>query len=329
MYINDKSVSVVIPCYKVTKHIQKVISLIPSFVDHIICVDDRCPENSGQFIKENVSDPRLIVLFNEVNKGVGGAVMRGFQYVVDNDLSDIVVKIDGDGQMDPGLISSFLDPIVVGDADYTKGNRFYNPKDVAQMPKIRMIGNVGLGFCNKFSSGYWNVFDPTNGYLAVTSYTLSQLNFSVIHNRYFFETDMLFNLHLIKAKVVDVPMKATYADEVSNLSVGHSLLTFGFLHLRNAFRRIFFEYYLRDFTLGSIALPVGLFLLTFGFIFGLHTWITNIAYNVITPAGTVMFSVLPIILGFQLILTFLYQDMISVPQKVITPRIRKISNKRK
>ena len=101
------------------------------------------------------------------------------------------------------------------------------------------------------------------------------------------------------------------------------------LHLRNAFRRIFFEYYLRDFTLGSIALPVGLFLLTFGFIFGLHTWITNIAYNVITPAGTVMFSVLPIILGFQLILTFLYQDMISVPQKVITPRIRKISNKRK
>lgn len=316
----DKTVSVVIPCYKVTRHIEEVILKIPKFVNNIICVDDCCPEHSGNYIKENIKDPRIIVLYNKNNMGVGGAVMHGFQYVVDNNLSDIVVKIDGDGQMDPTLITNFLDPIIAGYADYTKGNRFYNPEDVQQMPFIRLLGNVGLGFCNKISSGYYNIFDPTNGYIAVTTYTLSQMNFSRIHNRFFFESDMLYNLHLIKAKVLDIPMKATYGDEVSNLSVFHSLITFGFLHIRNAFKRIFFEYYLRDFSIGSIALPSGTVMLLFGIFFGLYNWITNFNFNVVTPTGTIMLCSLSVIIGFQLVLTFLYQDMLTVPKQVITPK---------
>ena len=143
MYL-DKKITVVIPCYKVINHIEKVISSVPNFVDHIICVDDCCPMFSGKYISNNVKDKRVIILYNENNKGVGGAVIAGFKYVIDNNLSDIVVKIDGDGQMDPCLIKKFIEPIVQGDADYTKGNRFYNPSDVKKRDWNRICVNTIL-----------------------------------------------------------------------------------------------------------------------------------------------------------------------------------------
>lgn len=317
MYHSDR-IAVVIPCYKVTKHIASVIDSIPDLVDSIVCVDDCCPVKSGEFIKKNVKNDKVTVIFNEQNKGVGGAVMHGYQYILDNDIADIVVKIDGDGQMDPKLISKFIDPIVFGRADYTKGNRFFNPEDVMVMPKVRLIGNIGLSFLSKFSSGYWNIFDPTNGYVAISSYALSLLPLSKIHNRFFFESDLLFRLHLVRAKVEDIPMKACYADEVSNLNVFHSLATFGFLHLRNLFKRIIYDYYLRELSIGSLALPSGFLLFIFGLIFGLVSWISNYGNPNPTPTGTVMLSVLPIILGFQLLLTFIWCDMSNTPIETIT-----------
>nr|WP_313658713.1 glycosyltransferase family 2 protein [Achromobacter ruhlandii] len=167
-------IAVVIPSYKVTRHILGVIASIGPECNRIYVVDDACPDGSGRYVEENCQDPRVRVIFHEKNKGVGGAVITGYRAAIEED-QDIVVKIDGDGQMDPTLLPDFVEPIVSGEADYTKGNRFYDLEEIHGMPKIRLIGNAVLSFMAKFSSGYWDLFDPTNGYTAVHVNVLRRL----------------------------------------------------------------------------------------------------------------------------------------------------------
>lgn len=314
-------IAVVIPSYRVTRHILGVISGIGPEVWRIYVIDDKCPDHSGDFVEENGSDERVIVIRNPFNQGVGGAVMAGYRAAAE-DGADVIVKIDGDGQMDPALIGDFVAPILRGDADYTKGNRFFDPEGVRSMPAIRLFGNAVLSFLTKLSSGYWNLFDPTNGYTAIHADIARQLRHEKISKRYFFETDILFRLNVLRAVVVDVPMEAKYADEVSHLKISKIMGEFLAKHLRNFFKRIFYNYYLRDLSLASIELPLGLVMITFGSIFATYHWISSSSQGISTPAGTVMLSALPILMGSQLILAFLAYDIASVPRR---PRHRKRS----
>ena len=309
-------IAVVIPCYRVAKHILTVCESIPDFIARIYVVDDACPEQSGQLVLDNIQDPRLKVLFHEQNQGVGGAVMTGYQAAL-ADGADIIVKIDGDGQMDPSLIKYFIQPIASGQADYTKGNRFYDLTGLKSMPKVRIFGNAVLSLLNKLSSGYWNIFDPTNGYTAVHANVCRRLPFSKISNRYFFETDMLFRLNTLRAMVMDIPMDAKYASEVSNLKVSGVAGEFLWKHLRNVVKRIGYNYFLRDMSIASIELVLGLLLAVFGVSFGLHGWLLSIQTNVAATAGTVMIAAMPILLGMQLILSFIGHDIASVPRHAI------------
>ena len=249
--INGKTVAVVIPCYKVLPLVFDVINRIGPEVDKIYAVDDACPQGSGRAIEAQVSDPRVRVLFNSVNQGVGGAVMAGYAAAL-ADGYDCVVKIDGDNQMDPRLVSLFAEPILSGRSDYTKGNRFFNLEDVESMPFIRLAGNAILSFMCKASSGYWSIFDPTNGYTAISRHALKLLPMNKIHKRYFFETDMLFRLGTFGAVVQDIPMRAVYGDEKSNLSIGKVMFSFGFGHIKNLTKRIFYNYFLRGFSAASV-----------------------------------------------------------------------------
>ncbi len=309
----DFRVAVVIPSYRVKKHILSVLNAIGPEVFRIYVVDDCCPDQSGAFVRENCTDPRVVVLCNEVNQGVGGAVMAGYRAALE-DQADIVVKIDGDGQMDPTLISQFIKPIMEGQADYTKGNRFFNLDQLREMPAMRLFGNAVLSFLNKLSSGYWDIFDPTNGYTAIHISIAKQLPYEKISARYFFESDMLFRLNLLRAVVRDVPMEAKYGDEVSNLKITKVIGEFVVKHTRNFFKRMFYNYYLRDLSLASIELPLGLLLFFFGTGFGVHQWLYAIMDGIATPAGTVMLSALPTLMGLQLILAFLSYDISSVPR---------------
>lgn len=309
----DCRVAVVIPSYRVTKHILSVLAAIGPEVSRIFVVDDCCPDHSGDFVRENCIDPRVAVLRNEVNQGVGGAVMAGYRAAIE-DKADIVVKIDGDGQMDPSLISQFIKPIVEGQADYTKGNRFFNLNQLREMPALRLFGNAILSFLNKLSSGYWDIFDPTNGYTAIHTSIAKQLPYEKISTRYFFESDMLFRLNLLRAVVRDIPMDAKYGDEVSHLKVTKVVGEFFVKHIRNFFKRVFYNYYLRDLALASIELPLGLILFLFGTGFGIYQWTHSVMDGVATPAGTVMLSALPTLMGLQLILAFLSYDISSVPR---------------
>jgi glycosyltransferase involved in cell wall biosynthesis len=307
-------IAVVIPSYRVHKHILDVIAGIGPEVQRIYVIDDKCPDGSGNYVEANCNDPRVVVLRHEINQGVGGAVMTGYRAAI-ADGAEVIVKLDGDGQMDPSLILNFIEPILAGEADYTKGNRFFDLEEIRAMPKIRLFGNAVLSFMTKLSSGYWDLFDPTNGYTAIHADVARHLPFAKISQRYFFETDMLFRLNTQRAVVVDIPMDARYGDEVSNLKVSKILGEFLFKHTRNFIKRIFYNYYLRDMSLASIELPLGVLLFTFGVSFGGWQWFNAVRADIATPAGTVMLAALPTLMGLQLVLAFLSYDIASVPRR--------------
>lgn len=301
------SVCVVIPAYKVSQHIVKVVKSIGSEVSTIIVVDDACPESSGRLLQKTVKEPRLEVIYHTSNKGVGGAVKTGYMRALELGCQ-IIIKIDGDEQMDTSKIVDLIEPILANHADYTKGNRFFEIDAVQQMPKIRILGNLGLTFMTKFSTGAWHVFDPNNGFTAIRGTTLKKLNLNKIDDGYFFESDMLFRLILVKARVQDVPIPAVYSNEKSNLKIKRVLFEFPTKHTRNYFKRIAYTYYLRDFNLASIELPLGLLLCGFGLTLGGYSWIHGIITATPTQTGTLILVAMSFLAGLQLVLAFLSYD---------------------
>lgn len=313
-------VAVVVPCFRVKSKVLAVLDKIGPNVDMIVVVDDACPEDSGRHVQEISRDSRVEVVRLEANQGVGGAVLAGYARAIDKG-ADIVVKLDGDGQMDPALIPLFVEPIRRGEADYTKGNRFYNVDDVRSMPPARLFGNAILSFVTKASSGYWTIFDPTNGYTAVAAAVLERLATGKIARRYFFESDMLFRLGTIRARVVDVPMAAVYADETSGLRIGKVLGPFLAGNVGNLLKRLVYNYFLRDFSIASLQLVAGLCLLAFGTAFGAHAWHVSDVTGITASTGTVMLAALPVILGMQLFLSFMAYDMGATPDRAIHPML--------
>ncbi len=308
-------VAVVIPSFKVSSTILQLIDQIGPEVQDIFVVDDACPEKSGQIVVMHSTDSRVKVIFHDKNLGVGGAVKTGYLEALKCGC-EVVVKIDGDGQMNPKLIKKFIEPIVQNRADYVKGNRFNNFSHLKQMPKIRIIGNLILSFFTKFSSGYWNIFDPTNGFTAIRTSKFPELNFQKMSNRYFFESDILFHLYLSRAVVLDVPMEAIYGQEKSNLRILRVIPEFGFKHFRNYSKRILLTYLIRDFNFASIQLVVGLSLSSIGTVIGFRNWIVSAQNQTATPTGTLILVTLLLILGFQLILGFLSHDSTNIPNEI-------------
>lgn len=308
--------AVVIPCYKVRDTIDEVIQSIPQFIELVYCVDDCCPQHSGKYIEKNHTDPRLVVIYNKHNLGVGGATQAGYRQAI-ADGADVIVKVDGDGQMDPRLISCFVEPIVNGQADYTKGNRFFWVTSTENMPKVRVFGNGILSFMSKLSSGYWNIFDPTNGYTAIHARVLEKIPYQKVSKNYFFESDMLYQLGLARAVVQDIPMLARYGDEESNLSIRKIVFPFMRGHTKNFIRRIVYMYYLRDFHLASIELLFGSLSLSFGVFFAILKWYESVASGTPTTAGTVMIGGLAIIVGVQMLLGAVNYDIQNVPRNPI------------
>jgi dolichol-phosphate mannosyltransferase len=316
--IRHLKIAAVVPCYKVRDHVVDLLARIPPEVDRVYCIDDACPEGSGKTIEAQVRDPRVRVIYHPVNLGVGGAVKTGYR-AARADGCDVAVKLDGDGQMNPDLMAAFVHPIALGRCDYTKGNRFYRMGDVRAMPGLRLFGNAILSFFAKFSTGYWNVFDPTNGYTALHLAVLDLVPIDRVADRYFFETDLLFRLNIARAAVLDIPMAAVYGDEGSSLRIHRVFLPFLGGHARNLMKRLFYTYYLRDFHVASLQLLLGPLLLVGGLYFSLQHWALSIETGAPATPGTVMVGALPIIVGLQLVLAAFSFDIANAPKEAVHP----------
>lgn len=300
-----------VPAYRAAGTIAGVLAKIPAEVQHVVVVDDASPD-SLQDILEEVDDPRVVVLRHESNRGVGGAMKTGFQAALALG-ADIVVKVDADGQMDPAMIPDFVEPILRGDADVTKGNRFAYLGFIRRMPFWRRLGNLGLSFLVKAASGYWHAFDPTNGYIAVRAEVLEEMDRDRLADGFFFETSFLCEAYFTRAILEDVPMHPVYGDETTSL---RPLMMIGHFTPRligRLFYRIFMNYFMRDFNAVSVFLTAGIPALAFGVVWSVYHWIHSYSESVRTGTGTIMIGALAILIGFQLILQATVLDVENEP----------------
>ena len=304
---------VVIPSYRVTDHILEVLAGIGPEVERIYVIDDACPDKSGDLVKKKNKDKRVTVIIHPENLGVGGAVVTGYRAALADGM-DVVVKVDGDGQMNPALIPTIARPVIKGEADYAKGNRFDSLENLFAMPKVRIFGNAVLSLWSKISSGYWSITDPTNGFTAIHRKALEAIHLDKLRKTYFFESDLLFRLSIVNAVVVDVPMEAVYGEEKSHLKISKVLVEFPWRHTVNLWKRVFYKYYLREWSVASFELPLGAIFTVFGAWFGISRYLEAAAAGRATTAGQVTLSAVALILGVQLLLSFLSYDVQSEPR---------------
>jgi hypothetical protein len=222
--------------------------------------------------------------------------------------------VDADDQMDLSYIPILLNPLLFDKADVAKGNRFRDLKTLRKMPVVRRVGNLGLSFIIKLATGYWNNFDPTNGFLAIKTSVLKDVDFEKLSNRYYFETSLLAEFYFQKARIKDVAMPAIYGDEKSNMNLWKIPFEFGGKLIITFLKRIGKEYFLYDFNIGSIYIIFGLPSFLFGIMYGAYEWIHASSTNLPTPTGTLMIITLSIILGFQLLLQAVQYDIINAPK---------------
>jgi glycosyltransferase involved in cell wall biosynthesis len=314
----DEKLCVVIPAYRVAGHIEAVLKGIPEWVWKIVVVDDKSPDDLASKV-ESIHDSRVELIRHAQNQGVGGAVVTGFSRAIELGAT-VLIKMDGDGQMDPAFLPELLEPILTGRADFVKGNRFGRLESITRMPFHRRIGNLFWSFMAKLGSGYWNVFDPNNGYLAIDADVFQRLDKSMLHPRYFFETSLLVELNIIRAVVEEIPMPAIYAGEPSSISTIQVISTFPGLLISRFLRRIWLQYFVMSFSVGTIFMTLGSLMSLFGIIWGTVWWRKSIITGIPATAGTVMVASLPLILGFQMLIQALTLDIQSIPITTLSSR---------
>lgn len=309
------TIAVVIPCYNVARHIEEVIQSLPDNISYIITVNDcSVDETENILLRLQQENKKIIYIRHGKNQGVGGSMLTGFQRSLELNCG-ITIKMDGDGQMDASYIPAFIKPLQEDKADFTKGNRFRDFSALRKMPLIRRLGNLGLSFMIKAASGYWNIFDPNNGFIAIKNETLKAINFKKIHKRYFFESSLLIELYHANAVVQEVPMKAKYRDEKSGLSVTKAFFEFPPKLFVAFIKRIVLKYFLFDFNIASVYMLFGFPLFLLGAIYGIVNFIKYTGSNIAAPTGTVVIPTLLIILGFQLLLSAISYDITNYPKK--------------
>lgn len=308
-------VAIVIPCYNVGTRIAGVVESIPRHYDPIVTVDDASTDDTVDVL-EGIDDRRVVLIRHPRNRGVGGATKTGYDEALRRG-ADICVKMDGDGQMSAEDLDTLVAPLVAGSSDYSKGNRFVDLRALRTMPRVRLVGNALLSLACKAASGYWNMLDVTNGFTAIRVGMLRRIAFANLSERYFFESSMLIELNILRARVVDVEMPARYGDEHSSMRLSRVLASFPGLLLRGVVRRVYWRYFIQDFGATSVLLLFGALLTIGGGAFGAYRWWLSVATGVPATAGTVILAAIPLLGGFQCLLAALLLDVLSATSRKV------------
>src|ERR1017187_6472926 len=308
MYRN-MTTAVVIPAYNEELLIRRTVEGIPDFVDCIIVVNDASTDATLSVLSDIESDhPNMTILSNRENLGIGGSLKAGFDYVIENTASSAVGIVPGDNQFDCSFLQPMLDELIDEKLDYVKACRFFDREALKTMPTYRRLGNILISLLTKFSTGYYSVTDITDtcGWLRRT--TLEQVNFAIVRERYDFEVSFLTALSIVGGKVKDHATPTYYGEETSNINLFGTVLR----NLRAVWvgfwQRIYYKYVLFSFHPIALLLFCGLLSSAIGAGFGIFILIIKITQDLTPSTGTVMLTVVPFVLGFQLLLTALIMD---------------------
>ena len=307
----------VIPAYKARSTVCDVVRGVLPYVDSVIVVDDACPEGSGEAVEAAFrAHSRIAVIKRSRNGGVGAATKSGIERALELG-ADVIVKIDADGQMDVSRIPEIVSLIAADpNVALVKGNRFFDSEIVRRMPPARLFGNSWLSLFVKFASGYWNILDPTNGYLAFNGSVLPSVNWRGFADCYFFEISVVCEFGLRQAQIVEMQMETIYGDGRSSLSIPRTLLSFPPKLVRLFLRRLLMQYFLFDVNLGSLYILFGFLLCVGSAGFLAFEWAQSAVTGIPRTTGTVMLGVLPFLMGFQLLLNALLYDVQFGPRSL-------------
>ncbi|KAA3607018.1 MAG: glycosyltransferase family 2 protein [Calditrichaeota bacterium] len=307
--LQNKTIAVVIPAYNEEKLILKTLLSIPEYVDKIIVVNDNSKDRTLNEIVKFESD-KLLLLNHEINQGVGGAIISGYQKAFDEKF-DIAVVVAGDFQMDSSEMENVINPILSGEADYIKGNRLLSPKLVMEMPKARLLGNTIMSLLNKVATGYWHIMDSQCGFTALNLKILPQINLKGVYKRYGFPNDFLVKLNVRNITVKDVIVSPIYGEEKSGFNAFFIIPKISTLLLRGFIYRMFWKYVIYDFHPLVFLYFFGSILILLGSLLGLEVLYLKFIYGAIATYATVTLCALFLIVGLQSTLFAMMFDMLD------------------
>jgi glycosyltransferase involved in cell wall biosynthesis len=302
-------VVVVIPAFRAAATIVGVVERALTIADAVVVVDDACPERCGERVRAAFEPGRVHVVAHEENRGVGGATKTGLAFARRLGAT-FAVKLDADDQMDAACVPRMIDILRRHPAiAMVKGNRFAHVSTLREMPIIRLIGNAALTLLVKFSSGYWTIVDPTNGFLAIRIGALDEATATRLSDGYFFEIDLICALGLRRMVIAELEMPPVYRDAPSSLSIGRVVASFPGLLLSRFVRRLLVNYLVCEINVGSLCALFGVPLLLFSLVFGLDQWHESLSSGIPRPTGTIILSLLLFMVGFQLSLQACLYDV--------------------
>ena len=305
----------VIHAYRESKLIRDTLNSVPELIDRVYVVDDASPDRQNDTILELAAgDPRIHLLRHTVNQGPGAAIVTGYLQS-SRDKYDICVVVGGDNQMLLSEVTSFLDPIIDGKAEYTKGNRFLLSRvedTIEKMPRIRFWGNWLITALTKIASGYYKTMDVVDGYTAISKTAIDRVDWGRAWKQYGYPMDFLIRLNAYGFRVCDVPRTAIYlpGERQSQIKGLSYALKVSPMLLRNFFWRLKFKYLYIDFHPLVFFYFLAFLLLPLGGLMGL--WL--VADKIITggeniTASRAVFDALILVSGLQCLLFAMLFDM--------------------
>lgn len=307
--IDSKSIAVVVPAWNVEDRIAKVLTTMPSFVDHVFVVDDCSRDRTGQVAQDTSVPYQVHVVRHERNLGVGAAIVTGYRHALKQG-ADAVAVMAGDGQMDPAELRSICQPVVDGQVDYVKGNRLLHTDVRRVMPRYRFIGNAVLSLLTKLASGYWRLMDFQTGYTAISREMLGLMPVDKLYPRYGFPNDVLVKLNVLNARVREIPIRPVYDGQSSNIRLGRVVPTISWILIKGFFWRIREKYIIRDFHPLVFFYLFGLVAFAFGLLFGLYLVVYRLAAGPVSGTSA-LFAALFFLSGSQSLFFAMWFDMES------------------
>ncbi|MFH1638066.1 MAG: glycosyltransferase family 2 protein [Candidatus Woesearchaeota archaeon] len=305
-----KKIALVIPAYNEEKLIKPTLEHVPKTIDRVYVIDDASMDRMANVVKAiGKKDKRIRLIQHKQNRGVGAAIITGYMQSL-KDGYDIAVVIGGDYQMDLKDLPNFLEPLVKGEADYTKGNRFIYASGIPEeMPFKRIIGNSLLSLMVKIASGYYRIFDTQDGYTAITADAIRRVNWSKAYKGYGYPGDFLIVFNTYGLRVKDVPRKAIYleGERQSQIKIFKYIIKVAPLYKFKFFWRLWNKYILRDFN-PLVFFYLGSFLLIpLAIILGVR--VIYFAIQGAAPTNETILTALFLITGLQFLIFAMMFDM--------------------
>lgn len=322
-----KSIGVIVPAYNEEGFVGDVIDTMPNYVDRVYIVDDGSTDGTWEEIQRHVSlarsdspegstfERRFVPIRHEENLGAGAALKTGYERSR-TDRMDVTAVMAGDGQMDPAILPNFLDPVVSGDVDYTKGNRFHGTGVSQTMPTIRVIGSLILTILTRIASGYWGMRDSQNGYTAISLSALDEIALDELVDGFGTPNELLVRLNANEMQFTDIPMPANYGNEESHLRYrSYVFLMLGLL-ARNFVWRLREKYYRERVYSLPICYAVGVSSLVIGVSLGVLDFIGHpLTGSLLVPDGSTTWLLVGgcfLLIG-AMTLDWKYNDHLQVP----------------